>query len=122
MTRIPLARRGTKVAKAISLIKEGKGRKEVVEALGLRNDFTYYNALRKLRERAREYAANKSGNGQPETSGNPANQIPPTSKGGPLRYELSIIDHRGNKFEMKARHAKDLLPLVTLLATTGDEE
>jgi hypothetical protein len=117
MTRTPLARRGTKVARAIAMINEGKTRDEVVEALGLKNDFTYYSALRKIKERRREYAANRSS--QPEMSDNHVSENPEIKKGGPLRFELHLIDHRGNTFKLKAASLKELVPLILILSEAG---
>lgn len=121
ITRKPLARSGSLTAKAISMINAGKPRVEIVKELGLKNDFTYYRALRLIRERRKEYYANKvNGNGQPETSGNPANVNPTVNVGGPLRYELHIVDHKGNVAKFFSDKASGLKQMFMLLAR-GDE-
>ena len=112
ITRKPLARPGTKTAKAIAMINNGKGRKEVVEELGLKNDFTYYAALRKIKQRRKEYAANR----QPGTSENS-----PAPNGKAMMYELHVIDPHGNRAKFTTSTTEGLKAMITMMSGLGEQ-
>lgn len=114
ITRKPLARPGTKTAKAIALINAGKTRQEVVQELGLKNDFTYYAALRKIRQRRKEYYSNR----QPETSANPP---APNGSGKGMTYELHIIDPQGNRAKFSTSSTEGLKAMITMMSGLGEQ-